>query len=136
MTNQAETNSVEEYQKKALMADLDRWKREIEIINLEIIFYRNLVKSHHKEFSVWSASDYQNLFNGLRDVQYYNEAFQKRYLEFTARLQNFGECDNIPCETFFMKDYEYFKLEIEDHFIRYKDFKKNLYLYLKTRYDY
>lgn len=137
MTNlQWAHQNQEEIQKSFMVNDLRRWKQELEIINVEMIFYRNLINAHLKELSTWNAADYQNLFNGIADVQHYNETFQKQFLDFSIKLEGLNECDSLQCENYFLNDYSSFKDDIEKHFANYKNFKKNIFSYLRTKYNY
>lgn len=126
----------EEIHKKFMVKDVTRWKEEIEIINVEMIFYRNLINSHLKELTSWNTADYQQLFNGIADVQYYNQLYQMQFQEFTNKLEGINECDDLHCETYFLNDHANFKALIEKHFSNYKVFKKNIFTYLRTKYNY
>ncbi len=126
----------EEIHKKFMMNDLIRWKEEIEIINVEMIFYKNLINAHLKELTTWNSADYTQLFNGIADVQYYNALFQKEFNEFSNKLEGIKECDDLQCETYFLNDHARFKQNIEKHFSNYKEFKKSIFSYLRTKYNY
>ncbi|MBF6607341.1 MAG: hypothetical protein ITG00_01225 [Flavobacterium sp.] len=126
----------EEIHKKFMQNDLKRWKDEIEIINVEMIFYRNLINAHLKEVTTWNTADYKNLFSGIADVQNSNKRFQKSFLEFSNKLEGINECDDLQCETYFLNDHADFKAEIEKHFTNYKNFKKTIFSYLRTKYNY
>ncbi len=126
----------EEIHKKFMTNDINRWRQEIEIINVEMIFFRNLISAHLKELSTWNSADYENLFNGIAEVRKSNERFQKQFWEFSNNLEGINECDDLQCETYFLNDHANFKNEIENHFARYKNFKKSIFTYLRTKYNY
>lgn len=126
----------EELHKIFMNSDIKRWKEEIEIINVEMIFYKNLLNTHLKEYASWSDIDYESLFRGIADVQYYNVLYQKNLLDFNNRLYGMAECDDLQCENYYLNNHARIKNEIETHFSTYKVFKKTLFSYLKTRYNY
>lgn len=126
----------EELHKFFMNSDIKRWKEEIEIINVEMIFYKNLLNAHLKENASWGEINYESLFQGIADVQYYNERFQKGLLDFNNRLSGMAECDDLQCENHFLNDHTVIKKSIESHFSTYKAFKKTLFSYLKIRYNY
>jgi len=128
--------SPEEVHKHFMFADIKRWQQEIEIVNVEMIFYRNLIESHLRDQNSWNINDYQDLFNGIKDVQDYNAGYQKRVLDFTSKLGQMGECDDLQCEHHFLNEHSTLKIELEVHFSTYKNFKKTVLSYLKTRYNY
>ncbi len=119
-----------------LSGDLSRWQQEIELINIELIFYRNLIGTHQKEQGTWSAADYDNLQESIRDIQDHNRGYQRQFLNFSNDLRKMDECQDLQCEAHFARNYLAFKAEIEGHFARYKQFKRNLFTFLKTRYNY
>lgn len=126
----------EEIHREFMVNDLKRWKEEIEIINVEMIFFRNLINSHLKELATWNANDYRNLLNGISDVKKSNKIVQKQFLSFSNNLEGMRECDNLECETYFLNDHARFKADIEDHFSHYKAFKKRMFSFLRTKYNY
>jgi len=126
----------EDTDKHLLFADLNRWQEEIEIVNIEMIFYRNLIESHLRGENSWHVNDYQDLFDGIKDVQGNNVAFQKKVLDFTTKVSGLAECDDLQCEHHFLNEHHNVKEKIEGHFSSYKNFKKTLLRYLKTKYNY
>lgn len=126
----------EEIHKSFMRTDFRRWKEEIEIINVEMIFYNNLINAHLKELTTWNAADYQHLFNGIADVQYCNKLYQKEFQEVSNKLEGINECDDLHCETYFLNTHANFKMAIENHFSTYKNFKKKMLSYLRTKYNY
>ncbi len=119
-----------------LSGDLARWQQEIELVNIELIFYRNLIGTHQKEQDTWSAQDYENLLGSIRNIQDYNQSYQHQFLNFSNGLRKMDECQDLQCEAHFARNYLDFKAEIEAHFAQYKQFKRNLFTFLKTRYNY
>ncbi len=119
-----------------LQGDIARWHEEIELVNIELIFYKNLVSAHQKEQNSWNAADYQNLLGSIADIQEYNKNYQRQFLKFSNELHKMDECQDLQCEAHFARNYYAFKDEIEGHFTRYKQFKRNLFTFLKTRYHY
>ncbi len=122
--------------KKFMDCDLKRWKEEIEIINVEMIFYKNLLQAHLKERTGWTMINYENLFQSIDDVQYYNQLHQRNFLAFNNQLSIMAECEDVQCESHFYDKHVALKEGIENHFSIYKQFKKNLFSHLKTQYNY
>ncbi len=132
-----ETNQNHEQIHKMFMdSDIKIWKEEIEIINVEIIFYRNLIQTHLQEYASWGEMNYESLFQGINDVQYYNEIFQKSFIKYNNKIHGIVECEDLQCESYFLNEHAQLKDAIEKHFSTYKQFKKMLFSYLKTRYNY
>ena len=119
-----------------LTGDLARWQDEIELVNIELIFYKNLIAAHHREQGTWNVADYQNILLSIKDIQDCNEGYQQQFLSFSNELRQMDECQDLQCEDHFTRNYLYFKAGIEGHFAQYKQFKRNLFTFLKTRYNY
>ena len=136
MNNITLHQSPEELHKHFMLGDITRWQQEIEIINVEMIFYHNLIESHLREQNSWNKNDYQDLFNGIRDIQSYNGIFQNRVQTFTAQLIGMNECEDLQCEHHYLNEHSKLRIEMESHFSTYKNFKKTILKYLKTRYNY
>ena len=132
MTNQTH----DQINKMFMESDIKIWREEIEIIDVEMIFYRNLIQTHLEEYGSDGQVKYERLFQGINDVLYYNKMYQKSFI--TYHIKNFGiaECDDLQCESFYFNEHAQLKESIEKHFSNYKQFKKNLFSYLKMRYNY
>lgn len=119
-----------------MYVDLKRWQQEIEIINVEMIFYRSLIESHLRAENTWHVDDYQHLFNAIKDVQSENASMQRKAQTFTRNLEGLAECEDLQCEHHFLNEHSILKVEFERHFSSYKVFKKTILNYLKTKYNY
>ncbi|RZJ34822.1 MAG: hypothetical protein EOO51_08170 [Flavobacterium sp.] len=129
-------HSPEDIHKHFMFDDIRRWKQEIELVNVEMIFFRNLIESHRRETNSWSSSDYQNLFNSIKDVEHYNQTCQRNLQAFNAKVVGLNECIDLQCEHHYLNDHSQLRLQLERHFSTYKSFKKTILSYLKTRYNY
>lgn len=128
--------SPEEIHKHFMFDDIKRWQQEIEIVNMEMIFYKNLLESHMKDLDSRNSSDFQDSFNAIKDVQHYNNSFQIRLQSFIAVLKGLNECDDLQCEHHFLDEHAKLRMQFESHFGTYKNFKKKMLSFLKTRYNY
>lgn len=122
----------EQINKIFIESDIRSWKEEIEMINIEMIFFKNLVQSHLREYATWGKVNYESLFQGILDVQYYNEISQKSFLKYSTKITNMSECQDIQCENYYLEEHTLLKNTIEKHFSTCKEFKKNIFSYLKT----
>lgn len=114
--------------------DLKNWKEEIEIINLEIIFYKSLFNFHFTDDQSLYEKDYKFLLEELDENQNLNITFQKNIIRYFNQLEDIKECDDISCETYYFETHYQFKTEIELFFSKFKNFKKVLFSYLKIKY--
>ena len=121
----------EDVHKKFIDSDIKRWKEEIDIIEVEMTFYRNLLNAHIKENEAWDIVDYSGLAQGISDVQGYNVMFQTTFLNYSNRLQGMAECEDLHCENYYLNEHTHLKESIEGHFSAYKQFKKTLFTYFK-----
>ncbi len=128
--------SPEEIHKHFMYNDLKRWQQEIEIVNVEMIFYRSLIESHLRAENTWHVDDYRHLFNAIKDVQRENADMQRKAQAFTRNLEGLAECEDLQCEHHFLNEHSLLKLEFERHFSSYQIFKKTILNYLKTKYNY
>jgi len=128
--------SPEEIHKHFMYENLKRWQQEIEIVNVEMIFYRSLIESHLRAENSWHTDDYQHLFNAIKDVQVENAEMQKKAHAFTRELDGLAECQDLQCEHHFLNEHSLLKVEFERHFSSYQTFKKTILNYLKTKYNY
>ncbi len=126
----------EDTQKMYIIKDVRRWKEEIEIINVELNFYKNLLLSKLNGDGRWNSHDYKQLFEDISAIGTQNRSFQSRFATFNNKLSGIEECEDLQCEIFFLNQHKRFKDEIEAHFSEYKIFKKGVFQSLKTKYDY
>lgn len=123
----------EEIHKHFMFDDIKRWQQEIEIVNVEMIFYKNLIESHLKEINSWDGADYEYLFIQIKTVQLSNIPLQMKLQAFVSQLTGLNECDDLQCEQYYLNDHVQLRIQLERHFSDYKKFKKNILSYLKTR---
>lgn len=117
-------------------SDIKNWKEEIEIINMEMIFYKNLIQKHLSEYATWGQFNYKSLLQGIVDIQYYNEISQRNFIKYNNVIHGIAECQDLQCESYFLNVHSKLKQVIEKHFSTSKQFKKTIISYLKTRYNY
>ena len=122
----------EEMYKKYMDCDIKRWKEEIDIINVEMIFYKDLLERNLKDCPDWNTIDYGSLLQSINDVEYYNQRHQRDFLAFHNQLSIMAECEDVQCESHFFDKHSELKGGIENHFSIYKQFKKNLFSHLKN----
>jgi len=118
--------------KKFMDSDILKWTEEIDIIDVEMIFYRNLLNAHLQDFAAWDEINYEGLFQGITDVQSYNLMFKSTFVQYSNRLVAMAECDDLQCENYFLNEHAQLKERIEGHFSSYKIFKKTLLTHLKN----
>jgi hypothetical protein len=123
-------------QQSFLAQDVERWREDIEMVNLEMVFYKNLFLSKHHQYGGQLDGGYTGLFEGIAEVSAANKSFQSRLATFLNRSGDLKECDSIHCENYFLDQHHSFKQEIEQHFSEYKTFKRAILKYLTARYDY
>ena len=120
----------EDLYKVFMSNDVKRWKEDIEIIAVELDFYKKLIQS---KFDGKTAEMPANLSNGIEEMQSVNVSFSTSLQQFSNNLEAINECDNLQCETYFLNNHANFKTGIETHFSNYKQFKRTLFSYLKPQ---
>ena len=136
MTTIKVNQTDEEIHRLFMDADLKRWKEEIEIITIEMDFYKNLLQDPANECETSEGSNCASLLKEITDAERDNELFQKDLLDFDNRALGITECDDLQCENFFLNDHATVKESIENHFSNYRVFKKSLLVFIKTHFKY
>ncbi len=136
MTDLNTDQNHEQIHKMFMDSDIKNWKEEIEIITLETDFYKKLIQSHNHEYKTWGEISFESLFHGINEIVDQNEIFESSFLKYNNKIHGIAECDDLQCESYFLNEHARLKEDIENHFSNYKKFKKLLFEYLKTRYNY
>ena len=136
MTTIKVNQTDEEIHRLFMDADLKRWKEEIEIITIEMDFFKNLLQDSTNECQTSEGNNCANLLKEITDVENNNALFQKDLLDFDNRALGITECDDLQCENFFLNDHASVKESIENHFSNYRVFKKSLLAFLKIHFKY
>lgn len=117
-------------QQEFLYRDIHLWREELEGIEAELIFLKNLIETPQNKINKEIISEKLKLKLNVKQLE--NAVFLSRLNKFSIKLEGMNECDDIQCEAFYLNDYVNFKLHIEAFLSQYRKFKKNVFLKINT----
>lgn len=122
----------EDIQRLNLCTDLNKWKSEITYIDIENQFYKKLFSSHLIEKTEINRQDLYFLQQELESLNNKNQELFEKLQPYINELEGFTECDDVQCETFYLNEHQNFKIKIESHFFKNRNFKTLVYSYISN----
>lgn len=107
-------------------ADVRLWKEETQIIAKELLLFTSLLAVRLHELSKTRNANFSGLFDALAQMERENPVFQEQIAQYLIKRQALNECDDLQCETFFVKGHMAFKQAVETHLARYRQLKGDL----------
>lgn len=125
-----EHHNDEDIIKLSMSSDIKKWKAELDFNDREVAFLRQLLNSGLIEKIRANPEDARFLLSQLTDFQEANDSQVKTLIAFQNKLEGMKECDDVECETYYVKDHLVLKSSIEKHFRSFRTVKDFVYTYL------
>ncbi|MCM4158302.1 hypothetical protein FHG64_12025 [Antarcticibacterium flavum] len=122
----------EDIQRINLCTDVNNWKSELSLIEVENRFYAMLFKSKLIDVTEINQQDINFLIQELESLDKSNTSCLDRILVFYNELEGMMECDDVQCDTYYLNNYQQFKVDMENHFHKNRYVKNLIYSYMKT----
>ncbi len=119
----------EDIQRLNLCTDVNKWKSEVTHIELENQFYKRIFSSPLMDKTAISKEDIKLLLEELETLNLKNMDFSDKLREFIIELDGIKECDDMQCETYYLNNYQRFKIDIENYFYQNRNLKALVYSY-------
>lgn len=110
-----------------LCTDINKWKSEVNFIDIENVFYIKFLSSSLVEESGISEKNIHFLQKELENLQEKNTHFSSRLQDFVNELEGMKECEDLQCETFYLNNHQQFKIKIENYFFENRKLKTMIY---------
>lgn len=121
--------TIDDIQMKFMDFDIERWKEDVSLIRIEILFFKRMLYSSTFKVLNCDQGKKNNLIIDLTNVENINESYNDNLLEFVNKLEMIRECDDVQCETFYLNNHTKFRADIESHFSAYRFYKTNVILF-------
>ena len=117
----------EEIIKLNIEQNMARWEYLLEFNETEIEFLTNLLLSKRTD----NSEQVDFLLQKMEEVKETNTLHKKTFLDFKINLEGRRECDEIECETHYVKQYFVLKEILLKYFQAFRDEKSGVYAYFK-----
>jgi len=121
--------TIDDIQMKFMDRDIERWKEDLSIVRVEILFFKRMLNSSIFRVLNSNQQKKENLITDLTNVKDINESYNDSLIEFINKLEMIRECDDVQCETFYLNNHTRFREDIESHFSAYRFYKMNVILF-------
>ena len=121
--------TIDDIQMKFMDLDIERWKEDVSLIRIEILFFKRMLYSSIFKILNCDEQKKKNLIIDLTNVENINESYNNNLLGFVNKLEMIRECDDVQCETFYLNNHTRFRADIESHFSAYRFYKTNVILF-------
>ncbi|HSI69092.1 MAG TPA: hypothetical protein VK941_02590 [Gillisia sp.] len=122
----------EDIQRLNLYTDVNNWKSELSLIETENRFYQMLLNSKLIDKTEINQHDINFLIQEVDSLDKVNSDCLERILEFYNELEGMMECEDVQCDTYYLNNYQQFKIDIESHFHKNRYLKTLIYSYMNT----
>lgn len=119
----------EDIQRLNLCTDVNKWKSEVTHIGLENQFYKRIFSSTLVEKTAINKVDIKFLLEELQSLDLKNQDFSDKLREFINEVDGLKECDDLHCETYYLNNYQKFKVDIENYFYQNRNLKALVFSY-------
>ena len=115
--------SVHEINQHKLDVEYKHWTSRLEFIETELDFYEELLAFHH--FSAGQeASEIADLIPNIKEE---NKEVLANIQRYRNNLDGYRECEDLECENFYLNDHEKFRVVLEQHSAKMRDFKTRVF---------
>lgn len=112
----------DDIERQFINKDILLWKEEVDCINAEIVFFKQLLKSK-KDNDIYSK-----IIEKLETKEKENNILLANLIFYIRKTDGLKECEDIECETYYLNDHILFKNNIESFLFQYKKLKRLAYL--------
>ena len=116
----------EEIIKLEIEPDMVRWEEILEFNKKEIEFLINLLSDEGKE-----SEKTNSLRQKITAIGKMNKKNHETFLDFGNTLKDWRECDEMACETHYLKQYFSLKEMLLKHFESYRTEKEKVYAHFR-----
>lgn len=112
----------DDIERQFINKDILLWKEEVDCINAEIVFFKQLLKNK-KDNDIYSK-----IIKKLETKEKENNILLANLIFYIRKTDGLKECEDIECETYYLNDHILFKNNIESFLFQYKKLKRLAYL--------
>lgn len=112
----------DDIERQFINKDILLWKEEVDCINAEIVFFKQLLKNK-KDNDIYSK-----IIEKLETKEKENNILLTNLIFYIRKTDGLKECEDIECETYYLNDHILFKNNIESFLFQYKKLKRLAYL--------
>ncbi|KIX20940.1 hypothetical protein SY27_09145 [Flavobacterium sp. 316] len=112
----------DDIERQFINKDILLWKEEVDCINAEIVFFKQLLKNK-KDNDIYSK-----IIEKLETKEKENNILLANLIFYIRKTDGLKECEDIECETYYLNDHILFKNNIESFLFQYKKLKRLAYL--------
>lgn len=102
--------------------DMARWEHILKFDQQEIDFLINLLSKQNSEQG-------KGLLQEMETLKTTNQKHYHTFLEFKNEQENQRECEDLDCDTHYLKQYFVLKKILLEHFHHFRDQKSKVYAY-------
>ncbi|UOX35395.1 hypothetical protein LXD69_07705 [Flavobacterium sediminilitoris] len=112
----------DDIERQFINKDILLWKEEVDCINAEIVFFKQLLKNKKNN------DIYSKIIEKLETKEKENNILLANLIFYIRKTDGLKECEDIECETYYLNDHILFKNNIESFLFQYKKLKRLAYL--------
>lgn len=115
--------SVHEINQHKLDVEYKHWISRLEFIETELDFYSKLLGS--STFSDQEEST--EIIDLIPTIKKENKEVVADVHRYRNNLEGYRECEDLECDNFYLNDHEKFRVVLEQHSARMRDFKTRVF---------